>query len=243
MHIPKWLIATAGLLFVVLIAAVAFLIGRQTSQPAQAPSAVSAEAEAEEPPSDREPAPEAEAPVAYTGGGAMSSPATASPSRTAATEVPASSASAYPSSSSALAGAVDTSQATAEARARVSAYFTQMKALESGGPIGDQEAFATTLLQGAVSGDFSGIDNLVRTATDAERRAAALQPPGECAEYHRMALTLLQESRTMITALRDGLKRNDANALASVGASAQSMKSRADTLAAAEKALRARFGL
>lgn len=47
----------------------------------------------------------------------------------------------------------------------------------------------------------------------------------------------------MVTALRDGLKRNDTNALTSVGASAQSMKSRADTLAAAEKALRVQFGL
>ena len=42
MHIPKWLIATAGLLFVVLIAAVAFFIGRETSQPPEAPIAVSA---------------------------------------------------------------------------------------------------------------------------------------------------------------------------------------------------------
>jgi hypothetical protein len=58
-----------------------------------------------------------------------------------------------------------------------------------------------------------------------------------------MAVTLLQESRTMVTALRDGLKRNDASALTSMGASAQSMKARAETLAAAEQALRARFGL
>ena len=42
MHIPKWLIATAGLLFVVLIASVAFFIGRETSQPPEAPIAVSA---------------------------------------------------------------------------------------------------------------------------------------------------------------------------------------------------------
>ena len=105
------------------------------------------------------------------------------------------------------------------------------------------EAFATTILQGAASGDFSGIDDLVRAAGDAERRAVAIQPPGECAEYHRMAVTLLQESRTMITTLRDGLKRNDTDTLTSLGASAQSMKSRADTLAAAEKSLRARFGL
>ena len=72
-----------------------------------------------------------------------------------------------------------------------------MEAFQSGGPVGDQEAFATTILQGATSGDFSGIDDLVRAAGDAERRAAALQPPGECAEYHRMAVTLLQESRTV----------------------------------------------
>ena len=238
MHIPKWLIATAGLLFVVLIATITFFIGRETSQPPEAPIAVSL---AQEPPSvgDPAPAPEPTAPVAEAGGGAMTSPLTASP----ATEAPPSTASASLSSPSAPAAAVDTSQATAEARARVSAYFTQMDALQSGGPIGDQEAFATTLLQGAVSGDFSGIDDLVRAAGDAERRAVALQPPGECADYHRMAVTLIQESRTMITALRDGLKRNDTDTLTSVGASAQSMKSRADALAAAEKALRARFGL
>jgi hypothetical protein len=238
MHIPKWLIATAGLLFVVLIASVAFFIGRQTSQPPEAPIAVSA-LEQESP----VPAPEPKPPVAEASGGAMTSPITASTSGTAATAAPPSTASASLSSTSAPAAGVDTSQATAEARARVSAYFTQMEALQSGGPIGDQEAFATTVLQGATSGDFSGIDALVRAAGDAERRAVALQPPGECAEYHRMAVTLLQESRTMITALRDGLKRNDTDALTSVGASAQSMKSRADTLAAAEKALRARFGL
>jgi hypothetical protein len=213
MHIPKWLIATAGLLFVGLVAAVAFFIGRETSQPPEAPIAVAAPAQ--EPPSVRDPAPEPAAPVAEASGGTMSAPAPA----------------------------VDTSPVSAEARARVSAYFTQMDALQSGGPIGDQEAFATMILQGALSGDFAGVDDLVRAAGDAERRAVALQPPAECAEYHRMAMTLLQESRTMMTALRDGLKRNDTNALASVGASAQSMKSRADTLAAAEKALRARFGL
>jgi hypothetical protein len=54
---------------------------------------------------------------------------------------------------------------------------------------------------------------------------------------------LLQDSKTMITTLRDGLKRNDADALTSIGASAQSMKIRAEDLARAEKALRARFGL
>ena len=241
MHIPKWLIATAGLLFVVLIAAVAFFIGRGTSQPPEGPIAVSAQ----DPPSVRDsvPAPEPKAPVAEASGGAMTSPITASTSGTAATEAPPSTASASLSNTSAPAAAVDTSQATAEARARVSAYFKQMEALQAGEAIADPEAFATTVLQGAVSGDFSGVDDLVRAAGDAERRAVALQPPGECAEYHRMAVTLLQDSRTMITALRDGLKRNDTNTLTSVGASAQSMKSRADTLAAAEKALRARFGL
>jgi len=118
-----------------------------------------------------------------------------------------------------------------------------METIRSGGTIGDQQEFATTVVNAAASGDFSGIDDLVRAAGDAERRAAALQPPNECAEYHRLAMTLLQESRTMITALREGLKRNDTNALTSVAASAQDMKARTDRLAEAEKSLRARFGL
>jgi fatty acid/phospholipid biosynthesis enzyme len=118
-----------------------------------------------------------------------------------------------------------------------------MEAIQSGGSVGDPQEFATTVVNAAVSGNFSGIDDLVRAASDSERRAVALQPPSECAEYHRQAVTLLQESRTMIAALREGLKRNDTDTLTSVGATAQSMKSRTESLARAEKALRARFGL
>ena len=237
MHIPKWLVATAGLLVVVLIAAVAFFIGRQTSQSPE--RTIAAPAPAQETPLVRDSAPAV--PNAEASGGALTSQITTP--ATAATATPSPTTSSSLPSPIAPAAAADTSQATTEARSRVSSYFKQMEALQSGGPIGDPEAFATTLLKGAVSGDFSDIDEVVRAAGDAERRAAAIQPPAECAEYHRMAVALLQDSRTMITALRDGLKRNDADALTSVGASAQSMKSRADSLAAAEKALRARFGV
>lgn len=235
MHIPKWLIATAGLLFVALIASVAFFIGRQTSQPTAPPTAVSELVQ--EAPSVKDPA------ISEASGGVITSPITASTSGIATTQAPPSTASAPLSSTSATVAAVNASPATAESRARVSAYFTQMDALQSGGPGGDPETFANTILQGATSGDFSGLDDLVRTAGNAERRAAALQPPAECAEYHRMAVTLLQDSRAMMTGLRDGLKRNDTEALTSMGAAAQSMKARADALAASEKALRARFGL
>src|SRR4051812_17095290 len=42
MHIPKWLIASAGILFVVLVAALAFFLGRETSHPPTGSIAVSA---------------------------------------------------------------------------------------------------------------------------------------------------------------------------------------------------------
>ena len=114
MHISKWLIATAGLLFVVLIASVAFLIGRQTVQPQEAPLA-----------------------VAEASGGAVTPPITASTSGTAPTAAaPPSTASASLSSTSAPAAGTDTSQATAEARARVSAsrsiFVTQRLSRELG---------------------------------------------------------------------------------------------------------------
>ena len=70
MQIPKWLIATAGLLFVVLIAAVAFFIGRQTAQPPQAPIAVSALAPEPASVRDPAPAPEPKPPVAEASGSA-----------------------------------------------------------------------------------------------------------------------------------------------------------------------------
>jgi len=214
MHIPKWLIATAGFVLVMLIGAVAFFIGSETSRPTAVASAPE----------------EAKLPPAEAGGAAASSSATPSSVAT-------------PSSASTPGPAAESSQTTPEARARVAAYFKQMEAIQSAGQTGDPQEFASTVVNAAGNGDFSAIDDLVRAAGDAERRAAALQPPAECAEYHRMAVTLLQESRTMMTSLRDGLKRKDTDALTSLSASAQQMKSRAEDLAKAEKALRARFGL
>jgi hypothetical protein len=233
MHIPKWLIATAGLLLLVLVAAISFLIGRETSQPPAAPIGASA------PP--QEPSAEKDA-----GSGelkpALEESRVATPSNTASAAATAPG-NATTSNAHEPIGVAHNSPATAEARERVAAYFTQMDAIQSSRSSGDPEEFATTLVSAAVSGDFSGIDALVRAASDAEQRALGLQPPSECAEYHRLAVMLLQDSKTMITTLRDGLKRNDADALTSVGASAQSMKTRAEDLARVEKALRARFGL
>src|ERR1041385_7517192 len=123
MHVPKWLIATAVLLFIALIASVAFFIGRETSHPAEPPSA--AVEIPQEPAAAREPAPEeAKRPLAEAG--SATTPAEAIPS----------SASVFPSSAPSP-PAVDTSPAAAETRARVAAYFQQMDALQSGGS-GDQ---------------------------------------------------------------------------------------------------------
>lgn len=223
MQIPKWLIATAALLVVALIAALAFFIGRETSRPPAAAVAAS--------PAPQEPA-AISAPVsAPAPGNAIGAPGAPGATASSATEPgpPADNSPAAPGSN--------------DARARVAAYFKQMDAILSAGTTGDSQEFATTLVNAAASGDFSGIDDLVRAAGDAERRAVAVQPPAECAEYHRQAVALLQESRTMVAALRDGLKRNDTDALSSLSASAQNMKSRSENLAQAEKSLRARFGL
>jgi hypothetical protein len=233
MHIPKWLIASAALLGVVMIAAIAFFLGRETSRPPAA--AMAAPAVPQESAAARESASEESTlPIA-------AAPGPSSPTITPTVTGMASSY-ATPSNVVAAPAASTNSPATAETRARVAAYFEQMEALRSAGT-GDQEEFATTIVNAAVSGDFSAIDDLIRTAGDAERRAAALQPPSECAEYHRLAVTLLGDSKTMITAIRDGLKRNDADALTSMAASAQSMKSRSENLSKAEQGLRARFGL
>jgi len=220
MQIPKWLIAAAGLLVVVLIAAVAFFIGRETSRPPAAAVAASSEPNA--------------APVASAAPEAAREEPKLPPAETGAT--------APTPSAGVPAPSAEQPPATDGARARVAAYFKQMEAIQSAGS-GDPQAFATTVANAAAGGDFSGLDDLIRSAADAERRAAALQPPRECAEYHRQAVTLLAESRTMIGALREGLKRNDANALTAASASAQSLQTRAESLAQAEKALRARFGL
>ncbi len=226
MHIPKWLIATAALLFVMLVAAIAFFIGRDSSRPPAAE--VIATAPAPEPAAVNAPAPKEPAPP-------LAEAPTPTPAETRSVPAPI----VTPPVSDAA-----PPPASPEVRVRVAAYFSQMDAIQAGGAIkGDSEEFANTIVSAALSGNFAGIDDLIRAAGEAERRAVAVQPPPECADYHRQALTLLQDSRAMAMKLRDGLKSNDANALTAIGESAQTMKSRADNLAASEKALRARFGL
>src|SRR5436190_4340600 len=165
MHIPKWLIATAGLLFVVLIAGVAFFIGRETSR---RPAAIAAAAALQEPSPVREPS-SVQGPTPVRDSGPEEPnlpPAEASaltPIITPSVSMRASS-NAATWSASVPTPAADSSQATAEARARVAAYFKQMEAIGSGGTIGDQQEFGTSVVNAAASGDFSGIDDLVRAA-------------------------------------------------------------------------------
>lgn len=240
MNIPKWLIAAALLLFVTLIATVAFLVGRETARPATVASTAAAATASQEPAAATGAAPDTDtqtlplpAPL-----GALTSPSNETPASSAKASFDAA-----PATASSPVTVADHSSGAVEARGRVATYFRQMDAIQLGAPIGDQQAFATTILGAAVSGDLSGFDDLVRQAGDAERRALAVQPPSECAEYHQLAVTLLRDSASMVAALRDGIKRGDADALTAVGAAAQRLQPRAEALAETEKALRARFGL
>lgn len=103
----------------------------------------------------------------------------------------------------------------------------------------DPQSSAQQLLGQSMGGDLSGLDSLLRQLDDAERKAQALHPPPRAGRHHQLLLSTLADSRRLLTAARDGLAKQDPDALTSLLPKAQALERGAKALAAEEAELRA----
>ncbi len=136
-----------------------------------------------------------------------------------------------------------TPAAPASEAAAVKQYFVEVAAIQASGPAGDANEFANHLLTAAMAGDSSGFGSLIHTAEAGMAKARALRVPAACQDYHRKMLGLLGESATMLRTLRSAIQGQDSEALAGIATSATELQSRTEALQADEKALKARFAI
>lgn len=128
-------------------------------------------------------------------------------------------------------------------RARVARYFSEMDNIQPGQFSGDPHSMANDMLEGAMKGDTSQLDDLVTKAQNAEQRARGIVPPAPCQQYHQQAVELSGESVQMLITMRRAMHDNDSNALMGLTSRASALQSQAEELQKQEQSLKLRFGV
>jgi hypothetical protein len=119
----------------------------------------------------------------------------------------------------------------------ISAYLSQVRALQVGPASADPSEFAQQLISDAMQGNTSGIDELLRQAQDAQRRAKMLSPPLGAEAYHASLLDLLAETTRVLALQRQALVQKDPDKIGALMSSARALESRAKALQTAEQRL------
>jgi hypothetical protein len=120
---------------------------------------------------------------------------------------------------------------------RLAAYLNRVKALQVGPAGTSEESFAQQLLGEAMSGDVSGLNDLIRQTEAAQQQLKDIQPPAG-AERHREKLQdLLSESAKLLSRERDALQRKDPEALSLLVANARHLQAKAKALEAEQEEL------
>lgn len=234
-HLSKQVVVGAAVAFALLIGAVGFLLGRESRRPrrsAEAAPAIVAEASMAEVPAG---APRGAMPSAR---GAIADPAAASsgiaPGAGGARAAARVATPALPTTAPVI---------EADPAIEVRDYYVQMASIQSAGPTGDPMELANKLLASAAGGDSSGFNALIKDVDNGIARAQQVHVPAACQEYHQRVLEMLGESGRMLRTLQSSIARQDTDGLGALAASATSLQSRADSLNAQARQIRARYGL
>lgn len=206
-----------GLSLATSLVVLAFLLGREAGRRGAAPAAAPARSAVSDP----------------AGAGASQAPSQGAPPTPALAAAPLD-----------LQLPVGPADPTDPQRGAVQAYFQALDRIAPDQLGGDPQALARELVGGLARGDASGFDGLLARAEEARVRAAALAPPPACAGFHRESLALLDENLELLKGVRRGLDGGEGEGgPAGLAARAQGLQVRAEALARAESALRARYGL
>ncbi len=196
MQVGKPVVIGVGVAFVAMIAAICFLLGRESAHHGRVISTTSRETPSEAP-RELATAPEAPPPPSVV----PSSPA-------------------IPSSAPAV-RAESQQDSTA-----VRDYFIVMDGIQAFTGESDVGAYSNTLLAGAMNGDMSGFDHVLELAKDGAAKARAISPPAACRAYHDKMLALLSDGIDMLRRLIDAMKTKDPSALGDLASSGNALKAR-----------------
>jgi hypothetical protein len=200
---------------------VAFLLGRATA-PSSPHASQPRSAQADSPHAASEPSPTDEtASAAGTGISAPAVEAPAEPKTDLAVPAPAG-------------AAVD---------GGVAAYFAQMDALSAEAKASqDPQAVARTILDQAISGNMSGIDELIARQRTLAVRLGQVQPPPACREHHERSVRLFGRAIALLEKTRDAIGGQPAD-IAGAASEGRAIEAEAKALDALANDIRRSAGL
>jgi len=124
-------------------------------------------------------------------------------------------------------------------RKQVRSYFRSLDGLQGSIMDGlDPQA----LVQQALSGDTSGIDQLIAQHRSRMNQIGKLPVPRACETHHTNLMALGRDGLSVMTRLRDGIASNDINALMALQGDAGRLQRKGDQLNDLEDELRRRYG-
>ena len=124
-------------------------------------------------------------------------------------------------------------------REAVRAYFQALER-EQGGIMDSLDAQA--LVQQALTGDTSGIDQLIGQHGARMERLSRLSTPPPCEVHHTRLMALGRDGLSVMTRLRDGIASNDINSLMGLQGDAGRLQRAQDELNELEAELKRKFG-
>lgn len=119
-------------------------------------------------------------------------------------------------------------------------YFAKIdKIMAETESIGDQNAFATQVLQQGMNGKTEGFDNLIASTRKASTALRAITPPPNCKEHYALLIKQTEQSLRLLEKVKSATVSLDTGALTALGAEGQGMQADANRLKQLDEQLRA----
>jgi hypothetical protein len=127
--------------------------------------------------------------------------------------------------------------------AGVAAYFAQMDELSAEAKASqDPQAVARTILDQAISGNMTGIDDLIAKQRTLAVRLGQVQPPPSCREHHERSVRLFGRAIGLLEKTRDAIGGQPAD-IASAATEGRAIEAEAKALDALANDIRRSAGL
>lgn len=127
-----------------------------------------------------------------------------------------------------------------QASPAVKTYFAKIdKIMAETESIGDQNAFATQVLQQGMNGKTEGFDNLIASTRKASTALRSITPPPSCREHYQLLLKQTEASMRLLEKVKSATVSLDTGALTALGAEGQGMQADANRLKQLDEQLRA----
>lgn len=128
----------------------------------------------------------------------------------------------------------------AKAKPEVRAYFAKIdQVMSETESMGDQNQFATQILQQGMNGDSAGFDDLISSTRKASAALSSIAAPPSCREHHHLLVGQLDQSLKLLTKVKSAISSMDTDALTSLASEGHQLQSQANRFKQLDQRLRA----